>query len=157
MKRFLLALALAAFAILPACAQIAPISEITIPRLIPPMDTPAYDPGGNVGERIAEIEFFRSQGLTKRITGECYSACTLWLGGPACVMPGVVFGFHGPHQNGRKPDPGLFDMGSLIIVGYYPARIRAAFWETWRHLPPTELHKVPASEFVAAGEIEACA
>lgn len=140
---------------LTACAP-APATG-TGTALIPyPLSTPERDPGGLIDERIAEIAFFRAQGLTKRITGQCYSACTLWLGGPACVEPDVVFGFHGPHQSGRRPDDAALDMVSLIMAGYYPERIRSAFWDEWRHIGPGELHYVAAAEFIARGEIRVC-
>lgn len=137
--------------------ELAPvIVEVAKTQIPYPASTPQFDPGGYIDERIIEIETFRVAGLEKRITGACYSACTLWLGGNACAERDVVFGFHGPHQSGRRPDPANFDMSSLIIAKYYPERIRDEFWNEWRHLGPRELHLVPAREFIDRGEIREC-
>ena len=87
-----------------------------------------YDMGGDVEQRIRQVEQMRRAGTGVRIEGTCVSACTLYLGLPnACVSATAQLGFHGP----RTRIPGLplpradFDRESGRIARYYPGPIRS--------------------------------
>ena len=87
-----------------------------------------YDMGGDVEQRIREVERLRAEGTVVRIEGTCVSACTLYLGLPnSCVAANAQLGFHGP----RTRIPGLplprevFERESGIMATYYPGQIRS--------------------------------
>ena len=87
-----------------------------------------YDMGGDVEQRIRQVEKLRAVGTEVRIEGACVSACTLYLGLPnSCVTAKAQLGFHGP----RTRIPGLplpredFDRISSIMATYSPGQIRS--------------------------------
>ncbi len=115
-----------------------------------------HDPGGSVILRAAEIRELESRGQEKRISGECLSACTMYLGlSTACFEPGAVLGFHGPRlAYGLPMPPSLFESVSRSMASYYPPRIAHRFLTRWRH--SDHLVRVPADRLIARGEARAC-
>ena len=115
-----------------------------------------HDPGGSVVRRAAEIRDLEARGEQKRISGECLSACTMYLGlSTACFEPGVVLGFHGPRlAYGLPMPPSLFESVSRSMASYYPPRIAHRFLNTWRY--SDHLVRVRADRLIARGEARAC-
>ncbi len=74
------------------------------------------------------------QAAIVRLTGDCRSACTLFIGHPgACTVPTARFLFHGPSWNGRAMDRTDFERSSNEMASYYPEPIRSWFLTTVRH------------------------
>ena len=118
--------------------------------------TPGRDPGGSVALRVLEIAALEARGEEKRVSGECLSACTMYLGlSTACFEPGTILGFHGPRLAfGLPMPPVLFDSLTETMASYYPPRIARRFMDSWRH--SDRLVRIRADRLVARGEARAC-
>jgi hypothetical protein len=114
------------------------------------------DRGGSVALRILEIAALEARGEEKRVSGECLSACTMYLGlSTACFEPGTVLGFHGPTLPfGMEMTQARFDAITRAMADYYPPRIRRNFMRDWRHRQ--RFHRVPVERLIARGEARAC-
>jgi hypothetical protein len=121
-----------------------------------PTRSPARDPGGSVVLRAAEIRDLEARGEEKRISGECMSACTMYLGlSTACFEPGTILGFHGPRLAYGLPMPApVFDSVSRTMASYYPPRIARRFLDKWRY--SDYLVRIRADRLIARGEARAC-
>ena len=133
-----------------ALATAAPAQELD------PSRSATHDPGGSVVLRAAEIRDLEARGEEKRISGECLSACTMYLGlSTACFEPGAILGFHGPRLAfGLPMPPALFDSVSEAMASYYPPRVARRFMDTWRH--SDHMVRIRADRLVARGEARAC-
>ena len=133
-----------------ALATAAPAQELA------PARSATHDRGGSVVLRAAEIRDLEARGEEKRISGECMSACTMYLGlSTACFEPGTVLGFHGPRlAYGLPMPPALFDSISETMASYYPPRIARRFMDTWRY--SDHLVRIRADRLVERGEARAC-
>jgi hypothetical protein len=116
----------------------------------------ARDPGGSVALRVLEIAALEARGQEKRVSGDCLSACTMYLGlSTACFEPDTVLGFHGPTLPfGLEMTPARFDAITRAMADYYPPRIRRNFLQDWRHRQ--RFHRVPVERLIARGEARAC-
>ena len=121
-----------------------------------PLRAVNHDPGGSVVLRAAEIRDLETRGQEKRISGECLSACTMYLGlSTACFEPGAVLGFHGPRlAYGLPMPPALFDSISRAMASYYPPRVARRFLSKWRY--SDHLVRIRAERLIARGEARAC-
>lgn len=111
------------------------------------------DLGGDLAQRLVEVERLRALGTWVRIEGTCVSACTLYLGLPnTCVSHTARLGFHGP----RTRIPGLplpqpiFDQLSRQMASYYPPKIRDWFMAKAR-LVTQSTYQISGAEAVAMG------
>jgi hypothetical protein len=140
MRRLLLALLLLAACATPGAAE----------------QTPGRDPGGSVVLRVLEIAALEARGEEKRVTGECLSACTMYLGlSTACFERGATLGFHGPTLAfGVEMTAARFEAITQAMASYYPPRIARLFMDDWRHRQ--DFARVPASRLIARGEARAC-
>jgi hypothetical protein len=81
MTRFLTALCALAFACAPVQAK-----------------SVQDDPGGNVYDRIVELDDLKAADEVIEIGGYCASACTLYLNAPGvCITKEAIFAFHQPY------------------------------------------------------------
>ncbi len=118
--------------------------------------SPGRDPGGSVALRVLEIAVLEARGEEKRVSGECLSACTMYLGlSTACFERGATLGFHGPTLAfGVEMTAARFEAITQAMASYYPPRIARLFMDDWRHRQDFAL--VPASRLIARGEARAC-
>ncbi len=121
-----------------------------------PQRGPARDPGGSVALRVIEIGALEARRQEKRVSGECLSACTMYLGlSTACFDPDAVLGFHGPRLAfGLAMTSGQFEAITQTMASYYPPRIAKRFLDDWRH--SDRFHRIPAARLIARGEARAC-
>ncbi|EYD75784.1 hypothetical protein Rumeso_02566 [Rubellimicrobium mesophilum DSM 19309] len=121
-----------------------------------PGRTPTHDSGGSVILRAAEIRDLEARHEEKRLSGECMSACTMYLGlSTACFEPGTILGFHGPRlAYGLPMPPALFESVSRTMAAYYPPRVARRFMEKWRY--SDHLVRIRADRLIARGEARAC-
>ena len=114
------------------------------------------DRGGSVALRAIEIGALEARQQEKRVSGECLSACTMYLGlSTACFEQDAVLGFHGPRLAFNLPMTGMqFEAITQTMASYYPPRIAKQFLEEWRH--SRSFHRIPASRLIARGEARAC-
>lgn len=85
--------------------------------------TISYDEGGSVYGYLEEVDSTRLRGVQVRFTGECWSACTLYLGLPPrlmCVTPGASFMFH----RNYSPDGSSFYSTERDMLEQYPEWVR---------------------------------
>ena len=111
------------------------------------------DMGGALEQRYALLEDLRRRGERIEIAGECYSACTLYLGlEGVCVMPQARLGFHGP----STAFPGLplpaadFERQTQRMASYYPPAIRNWFLAEARHVTRS-LYVLDGAQLIAMG------
>ena len=111
------------------------------------------DRGGNVEQRVHQIEQLRKAGTRVQIRGRCDSACTMFLGLPrACVARTARLGFHGPQSQyyGISLSPANFERWSRVMAGYYPPRLRSRFMAEWRQTT-MGLHVITGAEAIRMG------
>lgn len=113
-----------------------------------------HDLGGDLDQRVAQVERLRAAGTPVRIEGLCVSACTLYLGLPnACVTPGAELGFHGP----RTRLPGIplphadFERQTRVMAGYYPGAIRDWFMTEARMLTTSSYYVLTGTQAIRMG------
>ena len=84
------------------------------------------DLGGVLTARLAQLQSLKLRDTTVEIRGDiCASACTLYLGLPrACVLPGTMFGFHGPSHYGRPLAREDYERLSQVVAAQYPLFLR---------------------------------
>lgn len=87
----------------------------------------ANDPGGAVEDYARRVAALRDSAVEVRITGGCWSACTLYLALPqTCVTRTARLGFHGPssrYPGIPLPQP-AFDTISRRMAAHYPEPLR---------------------------------
>ena len=89
----------------------------------------ADDHGGAVWEYVSRASQWRASGVRVRLSGACYSACTVYLSlGPQrlCVAPNAVFGFHQAYYPGRfgAPQDDVIRGATAAMYQSYPASVR---------------------------------
>lgn len=87
------------------------------------------DMGGAVAQYLARAGLARACGDEVRISGGCYSACTIFLSVPrACAQRNASFGFHAAYYRGRQgaPPDDLVRAATRAMLEAYPAPVRAA-------------------------------
>lgn len=145
--------ALLALALLPACSM--DLAPLGVPLGTVSVTAPDPDPGGGLQARVAEIAALERLGVEKRISGECLSACTMYLGlSTACFEPDAVLGFHGPARLGGTLSPERQAVAAAVMATYYPPRLAA--WFLQGPARSDVLVRVRASDLIAAGEARAC-
>lgn len=91
------------------------------------------DPGGVIVNFVKKYADMRDNGDNIVISGECVSACTLFLGvirpEKVCVMPEAYLGFHSASTITREPGkPDIIEHApefSLLEYNMYPAIVRS--------------------------------
>lgn len=144
----------------PAVSVLSCVALVAGPALLPQaaqarsrVQVIRYDMGGDVEQRIAQIETLRANGTVVRIEGTCVSACTLYLGLPnACVVATAQLGFHGP----RTSIPGLplpredFDRVTSMMATYYPGKIHDWYMAKGRMITQS-YYAISGAQAVAMG------
>ena len=111
------------------------------------------DMGGDLQQRLDEVERLRGQDIWLRIEGICVSACTLYLGLPkACVADAARLGFHGPRSRlAGLPLPWpIFDHLSQQMARHYPPPLRRWFM-TKARLVTRDYYELSGAQAVAMG------
>lgn len=133
------AVALSAFVI---CA--APASAFDFDR---PLDR-----GGSIADHMQRI--VESAGRPHVISGDCMSACTMWLGHKnTCVTPDAVLWFHAASDRSREmlddnPWRTISVSGNETMLAMYPPRVRAVV-RPWLQSP--DFHTLTGRELAALG------
>ena len=95
------------------------------------------DPGGAIGARVRQVAALRAEGARVRITGGCWSSCTMLLALPgACVTPSARLGFHGPGSGryGIALSPAAFERWSRVMASHYPEPLRGWYLREGRNI-----------------------
>lgn len=111
------------------------------------------DMGGPLDQRFALIEDLRQRGEAVRITGDCMSACTLYLGlAQTCVAPAAQLGFHAPST--RLPGIPLtaaeFERQTQRMAAVYPAILRDWFLTEARYATQS-VYVLTGAQLIAMG------
>jgi hypothetical protein len=90
--------------------------------------TRASDLGGKLLAYTAQVDRLNRENREKRISGVCASACSVFLGvRRICIERDAQVWFHGAYKPASlRPDP----TGSLVMLSYYPRRVRRWAIET---------------------------
>jgi len=109
------------------------------------------DRGGLIAERDRQIAQLRASGRKVEVTGQCLSACTMYLSLPqVCLAPGAELGFHGPSHYGSTLPAGEFEYWSRVMASHYREPIHSWFMKTARH-ETTRYHRLTGSQMIAMG------
>lgn len=104
------------------------------------------DRGGAIGDYMRRV--VSASGQRHVISGDCMSACTIWLGhSGTCVMPDAVLWFHSATV-GRSDTGRLSASGNETLLAMYPPRVRAVVRPWLRY---HGYHRLTASQLVALG------
>ncbi|MEJ2023122.1 MAG: hypothetical protein P8X43_14160 [Maritimibacter sp.] len=94
----------------------------------------ADDYGGYIASYMDRIDGIRAKRTPVAITGDCRSACTLYLGaGNVCVTRSATLRFHGPSKSGTPFPQTQFDTFSKMMARYYPEPIKNWFMTKARY------------------------
>lgn len=110
------------------------------------------DRGGNVSTYKSRIA--GAFGRRHVISGDCMSACTLWLAHrDTCVMPDAVLWFHGAARGVVRgfminPWREVSTVGNSMLLSSYPPRVREVV-APW--LQSQEYHSLTGRELAALG------
>ena len=110
------------------------------------------DRGGNVAAYKSRIA--GAFGKRHVISGDCMSACTLWLAHKnTCVMPDAVLWFHGAARGVARgmminPWREVSAVGNSMLLSSYPPRVREVV-APW--LQSREFHSITGRELAALG------
>jgi hypothetical protein len=111
------------------------------------------DPGGNMAQRVSQIDVLRKTGTPVEIRGGCMSACTMYLGlRTTCVAPTATLGFHGP----SSPYYGIalpqkeFDHWSMVMANHYPEPLRSWYLREGRNII-VGFHQISGRELIRLG------
>lgn len=81
------------------------------------------DRGGSISRYAQEVQRLRGQNKLVAFTGQCASACTMFLAlgtNRTCIAPGASFVFHQAH--GASPRQNQW--GTETMVDHYPSWVR---------------------------------
>jgi len=110
------------------------------------------DQGGRIASYVARIE--ASTASRHVISGDCLSACTLWLAHRnTCVTPDAVLWFHGAQAgwaSGAMVNPwgAISASGNATLLRNYPPRVREAV-RPWLSTP--DFHTLTGRQLAALG------
>ena len=93
------------------------------------------DRGGYIGARAIEVAELNASGTRIELRGDvCLSSCTMYLGvDDMCLLPGTIFGFHGPSRHGRALPQAQFEHWSQIMAQHYHPALQTWFLQDARH------------------------
>lgn len=101
------------------------------------------DGGGQIISAEADRQMLLDWGGRVEIRGYCYSACIIFTTLPnACLGPNLKLGFHSSNVN-------VGPVGNQQLARYMRGGVRQRFLQEWQYIPPTEIHKITAEEYVA--------
>lgn len=105
------------------------------------------DRGGRIDMYAERIAYARG---VHRIDGDCYSACSMWLGyRRSCITRDARVWFHGAYEIGRdnivKPD------GNAYMAAYYPPQVKriVSDWLGTTHF--SRAHTLTGAQLIAMG------
>lgn len=110
------------------------------------------DRGGRIEDYLARI--VARAGRPHVISGDCMSACTMWLGHRGtCVTPDAVLWFHAASdrlQAMRQENPWrtISGSGNAALLAMYPPRVRAVV-RPWLESP--DYHTLTGTQLAALG------
>jgi len=113
------------------------------------------DNGGRVDHRLQAIAGIEQRGDSVRVSGHCYSACTMYLAlGPdrLCAEPGVMFGFHAA-TNARTG--AALPLWTAVMATHYPEKVRNWFYDHAAHVT-TGLVQLRGSDMIMMGFVSEC-
>lgn len=106
---------------------------------VPDMTKTIYvfkDNGGDISDRISEIQEIRMEGSKIRIEGVCKSSCAMYLGyEKTCVTPNSEFWFHSARakKNGKViHNPEKVARLNQLIADQYPDFLAEEFLAEWQ-------------------------
>lgn len=114
--------------------------------------TRPLDRGGQIGEYVNRI--VAAAGRQHIISGDCMSACTMWLGHDGvCVTADAVLWFHAASDNMQamrteSPWNAISAAGNRALLAMYPPRVRAIV-RPWLQSP--DFHTLSGIELAALG------
>ncbi len=105
------------------------------------------DRGGNILSYMGRVS--AAPGQRYVISGDCMSACTMWLGHKGtCVEADAVLYFHGAADDRFGSSGGVNPLGNALLLGMYPPRVRAAV-RPW--LRSAEFHTLTGRQLASLG------
>jgi hypothetical protein len=113
------------------------------------------DSGGRIGDFVSRLHHYRNTNAQVTFSGNCDSACTLFLALPhnqTCVNAGAVFRFHAPKAG--SVEVGL--AAKRFLMASYPGWVRS--WINKNHGLTTQLISMDynyASKFMRPCGLEA--
>ena len=100
------------------------------------------DGGGQLISAEADRAMLLAWGGRVEIRGYCYSACIIFTTLPnACLGRGLSLGFHGSNVN-------VGPIGNQQMARYMRGGVKRKYLEEWQYIPPTDLHRISAQEYV---------
>ncbi len=111
------------------------------------------DGGGNMANRVAQVQQLRRSGKPVEIRGNCMSACTMYLGlRNTCVTPGARLGFHGPSSRyyGIALPREEFEYWSRVMANHYPSQLRSWYMREGRNII-VGYHHISGRELIRMG------
>ncbi len=99
-------------------------AALTTPALALDFARP-LDSGGDILSYMGRVG--AAPGERHVISGNCMSACTMWLGHKGtCVEPDAVLYFHAAtDERFSNPSRAISPSGNALLLGMYPPRLRA--------------------------------
>ena len=95
----------------------------------------SFDMGGPIKSRRDEIRKLQRLGHRVEIRGQCFSACTMYLGLPnVCVYPDAVLGFHGPKAMAGTLPTDVFDHWSNVMARNLRKPLQTWFMQRARYV-----------------------
>ncbi|MEY1556336.1 hypothetical protein AB3Y40_11945 [Yoonia sp. R2331] len=112
----------------------------------PPPTTEPYvirrDGGGQLISAEADRAMLLAWGGRVEIRNYCHSACVIFISLPnACLGPYTQIGFHGSNVN-------VGPIGNQQMARYMRGGIKRKYLQEWQFIPPTEIHRISAQEFI---------
>lgn len=105
------------------------------------------DQGGNVISYAQRIS--AAPGERHAISGDCMSACTMWLGHRGtCVEADAMLYFHGASGGFSSGWGRVNPLANALLLGMYPPRVRAIV-RPW--LSTTEFHTLSGRQLASLG------
>jgi len=110
------------------------------------------DRGGRIGDYLQHI--VAQAGQPHLISGDCMSACTMWLGHKGtCVTPDAVLWFHAASERSAEmidgnPWRSISADGNAALLSMYPPRVRAVV-RPWLSSP--DFHTLTGAQLAALG------
>lgn len=132
----------------------------------------AYDGGGNVAERAAQVARIVADGRPHVAPADCRSSCAMLLAAPnVCWPEGAVLRVHSARIGDLDPAlvdaaldlagvevraAGVVDRLNLLQAAHFPPSLRQAFLDGPARTRSTDYLVVPVADLVARGEARAC-
>ena len=113
------------------------------------------DHGGRVDHRLQTVAGIEQRGDNVRLSGHCYSACTMYLSlGPdrLCAEPGVMFGFHAAVDARTRL---ALPLWTAVMATHYPEPVAEWFYDHAAHVT-NGLVLLRGSDMIRLGFVSEC-